>query len=294
MKAVYQWLGCASLCALAGCSSDSIDNAVDTADTVNSIVNPPRQTSYTDAQFTPYGLFIGELASEGDTQSIFMSVDDTSQTAYRYGFSFLDVGAYNALPDKRFSVESYERYVLDEASLLSFIWRGGVDDERESNTYLLTYTFDEIGQDMQWQIVTEKDAVTQEDTTSLVFSTQEDVASMIERHGPYPAREDIVTGQYVVQLDGALLPAYTLTLDVLTDGEISGIDTEGCLFTGQYDTGNEYVNLYSVNLTVENCENDGQFSGVMTASGASEGKATGLLMFLHNPIRAMALNVSAN
>ena len=297
MKAVYQWLGCVSLCALAGCSSDSVDNVVDivdTADTVNSVVNPPRQTSYIDAQFYPYGLFVGELASDGETASVFMLIDDTLQTAYRYAFAFLDVGAYNALDNKRFTVPSYQRYVLDETSLLAFIWRGGADEERESNDYLLTYTFDETGQDMDWQILTAKDAVTQEDVVSLVFPTDDDVASMIERHPPYPARDDIVTGQYIVQLDGGILPAYTLTLDVLNDGEISGIDTEGCLFTGQFDVGNEYVNLYNVNLTVDNCEMDGQFTGVMTVSGAIEGKATGLLMFLHNPIRAMALNVSVN
>ena len=127
-----------------------------------------------------------------------------------------------------------------------------------------------------------------------MFPEEANVASVIERHPPYPAREDIVTGQYIVQLDGGILPAYTLTLDVLSDGELSGMDTDGCVYTGQFDAGNEHVNLYNVNLMVENCENDGQFEGLMTARGAQEGKATGLLMFLHNPIRAMAVNTSVN
>ena len=299
MKAVPQWLGCLGLCALAGCSSDGADdvaNTVNTVNTINSTVNPPSSStsSYTDRQFYPYGLFVGEVASDGETLSLFMLIDDEADTAYRYGYAFLDVGEYNALGQQRFAVPTYQRYTLDEVSLLSFIWRGGADEERKSNDYLLTYTFHESLTDMQWQIETERDSITQEDKVSLVFPEEANVASVIERHPPYPAREDIVTGQYIVQLDGGILPAYTLTLDVLSDGELSGIDTDGCVYTGQFDAGNEHVNLYNVNLMVENCENDGQFEGLMTARGAQEGKATGLLMFLHNPIRAMVVNTSVN
>jgi hypothetical protein len=266
---------------LSGCSpSDSDETPVN--------ITPQPPVTYTSSQFNPYGLFTGEIAANGESANVLMQIDDETELMYFNAVEFITVGSYVPQSQGRFFVSTVQRFNIDEDSVNDFVFRGGLSDERQSSDYLFSYTFAEFGEDFQWRII-DGEPVTLE-----LPDLNPNAATLITRADPYPARESIVTGQYVLQLDGALLPAYTLTLDVMQDGSVSGLDTKGCLMTGSYDIGNTLVNVYSMSLRIDNCDIRGNYSGLMTVGSAQNSQANRLIMHLHNPINALSLLISRN
>ena len=67
-----------------------------------------------------------------------------------------------------------------------------------------------------------------------------------------------VTGNYVT-------PDYLTSISFDVDGKVSGLDDEGCLYSGQLSIPEASINVYEVGLTVENCgEGNGTYDGLGT------------------------------
>ncbi|WP_051987319.1 hypothetical protein [Glaciecola punicea] len=69
---------------------------------------------------------------------------------------------------------------------------------------------------------------------------------------------DDFSGNYASLLDDA-----QISFD--SDGVINGLDTEGCLYGGQVSIPDSNTNIYSLSITVDNCDVfNGTFGGLAT------------------------------
>lgn len=268
---------------LTGCSSEDTETATDI---VNAVTEP--SINHNSAKFNPYGFFAGEVAYDGESKGIFVQIDDATEVIYFNTLESITVGNYDSKGQGRYQADEISNFTIDETSILDFIWRGGYEEARISDDFIFSYTFDEFRQDFQWTIIDG------DNTTLELTDLDVSVASSITRAPSAPAKEAIVTGQYVLQLDGAVLPAYTLTLDLLEGGEISGVDTKGCIILGEYNIGNTHVNSYPLTVEITNCDIRGNYSGIMTAASIEDSKSTSLIISLHNSINALFVLISKN
>ena len=270
-----------------GCSSGDSDSGTVSGNT-NSNTSNQNTLSHTSTKFNPYGVFFGELASDGDSKNIIMHIDDSTDLAYVNFYDFIAVGEYGSKGSNQYQADKLSRFNVDEDSVIDFVFRGGADPMRESKDYIFSYTFDEFGQDFKWSIVNGSNVTVE------LPDLDGQVASLITRTPAIPARYSIISGQYVLQLDGALLPSYTLTIDLLESGGITGVDSKGCVISGNYNIGNTHVNVYPVNMSISNCDISGSYTGLISAMGIEDSQSRALLMHLHNPINALSIAISRN
>lgn len=265
-----------------GCSSEEVESAV------NAITQQPNNSNaqadnYESDKFKPYGLFTGEVASSGESVTTYMLIDDETKSYFIFTFERIFSGEFTVDSSGVFYSVDAKGFTVDSDSLYNSIWRTAEGDE----DFILKYTFDKTNT-ARWSV----DSINSK--TALNFLGDSDVASEITRYQPVPARNNIIANQYKIELSGVLLPAYNLTIDFIEDGSISGVDSDGCIYSGNYVTGNENVNTYLVNLSVASCNLRGEYSGLATVTGVSNSVSSDILVLLNSNTGALAFTATTN
>lgn len=265
-----------------GCSGEEVEN------TISAITQQPNNSNaqvdnYESDKFKPYGLFTGEVASSGESTTAYILIDDETKSYFIFTFERIISGEFSVDSSGVFSSVDAKGFTVDSASLYNLIWRTAEGDE----DFILKYTFDKKNT-ARWSV----DSINSK--TSLNFLGDSDVASEITRYQPVPARNNIIANQYKIELSGVLLPAYNLTIDFIEDGSVSGADSDGCVYNGNYTTGNENVNTYLVNLSVASCGLNGEYSGLATVTGVSNSVSSDILVLLNSNTGALAFTATAN
>jgi hypothetical protein len=265
-----------------GCSGEEVEN------TISAITQQPNNSNaqvdnYESDKFKPYGLFTGEVASSGESATAYILIDDETKSYFIFTFERIISGEFSVDSSGVFSSVDAKGFTVDSTSLYNLIWRTAEGDE----DFILKYTFDKKNT-ARWSV----DSINSK--TSLNFLGDSDVASEITRYQPVPARNNIIANQYKIELSGVLLPAYNLTIDFIEDGSVSGADSDGCVYNGNYTTGNENVNTYLVNLSVASCGLNGEYSGLATVTGVSNSVSSDILVLLNSNTGALAFTATAN
>jgi hypothetical protein len=86
---------------------------------------------------------------------------------------------------------------------------------------------------------------------------------------------DQLTGNYVT-------PDFLTSISFDIDGKINGLDDEGCVYSGAMTIPDADINIYEMNVIVENCEGgDGTYNGLAAVipAGTIEGIDTKVVLF---------------
>lgn len=264
-----------------GCSSD---DAKKIANTITDSNSASQQTDdYNSEKYRPYGLFFGELASDGESSDSIMLIDDTSKTYFFWVAGLISSGTYKTSGGRNFTSENTAVYSLDDNSLLKSLY---TKDDEDKNI-ILKYTFKEIDT-LSWGI--SYDGA----DTSVTFPEEPALASSISRGAPIPARNDIIANQYLIQHRGVIFPAYNMTIDFSDNGNISGIDSDGCVYNGSFSPGNQNFNIYQVELDVNNCDLRGNYDGLAAVGGISDSVATSIVVMVKSNTGALMFTASTN
>lgn len=269
---------------ITGCSSDDVEKAVDVANAIDGNSNPQQQADdYNSDKYKPFGLFAGDLASSGEETSAIMLADKTTSSYFFYTVEGIISGEFESDNGDRFTSKNAKAFKLNPESLLNLVWRKNDEDD----DIILSYTFD-AAEDFEWEISRDNN------DTLISFPQNSNIASDIKRFQPAPSSPSIISGQYVIQHRGSVLPAYNMTVELTQDRKITGVDSDGCLLDGTYNAGNENLNIYQIDLTVSSCELDGDYSGLASVTGISDSLSTGILVIVASNTSALIFTASAN
>lgn len=264
-----------------GCSSDEVEKTVNIIDSLDTTT---QQTyDYESEKYRPYGFFFGELASSGESINSIMLIDDFTNSYFIYTGVSINYGEFKRSGNDNFTSVNAKKYSLDSDSLLTQIWR---KDDEDENT-ILKYTFDE-NSTFSWSI-------TKEGTDTIVtLPKSSNIASSISRMQPLPSRNNIISNQFLIQHRGGILPAYNLTIDFTDDGVISGSDSDNCIYNGKFSTGNKNLNIYQIELDIDNCSYSGNYDGLAAVNGVSESVSSSIVVMVKSNTAALFFTASAN
>ena len=281
---------------LFGCGggSDSDDSLLNTVATV---VQESDEDDYKKSEYRFYGLFAG---SSGEDQNEIFSemIIDNSQTR------FTSITVADGFREFNFKQGSFSK---NAATFLSDIVEYDIDIDilitgvsNENNIGSRFHFNYDKQSEFQWSI-----NGSQKDST-LEFMTSNSSNAFIPRTMIYPAKLSFFDSGFISQIEyGNSNLTTSLTID--SDGDITGSDSNGCLFNGKVTRGNKHVNSYPVNLEINNCSNNlnnGVFTGLISLGGIEgtsssltdrvDGDATNIRLMIHNPYRAIYFSLDRN
>lgn len=271
-----------------GSGSEASDNILTT------IVTEQDENDYKKNEYAPYGFFYGSFSSSSANGVNILIIDEATNvfsnvTIYGSSYEFI-TGEYYRDSSNSLRYGSANNgakvYYIDS----DFFERGSSDDEVGIRRHF-NYT---ANNRYSWDL-----ELNGNDATLFPNLTQTITSSNIIRDMIYPSKLSFIEGNYLsdVIYYGESL---TTSLSIDIDGDISGVDNEGCLISGRASITNKNVNSYSVNMTFENCSNDlnnGQYTGLLSMNGFEgtessiterlEGNSLSIEVMIHNDNRAI-------
>ena len=277
---------------LFGCggASDSDDSLLNT---VTTIVQESDEDDYKKSEYRFYGLFYGSSGEENSLTISTFIVDNSTQkfTSIVAGSNFVyRQGTFNK--DNLDFVSSTNTYNIDNEITLYDSSENDIGERFHFNyTEQSQYVWSISGTDRN---------------SFLEFEGRNSTDASIPRDMIFPAKLSFFGSDFISQESINNTDLITsITID--EDGDISGSDTEGCLFSGSISRGNKHVNSYPVSMTIDNCSNtlnNGNFTGLLSKSGFAgeqntltdriEGDATNIILMVHNENRAMYIKLAEN
>lgn len=267
-----------------GSSGDSLGELVTT------VIQDRDEDDYLRGIYNPYGIFM-----DTEVRNLFIIDENSGEFTARYlsGGVFVTGEYYN-------DSSSNDRYGTISDSAKFF--------ELDSETNEFTPVDGDIGLILRYNL-TETSSFSweiQEANQSVLLTQELQYPNDISREFIVPAKYSFISGNYTTEIYyGAI--KYTLSFSIDSDGDISGTDTESCVISGKADIGNENINSYILNVTMDNCLNslnNGSYTGLMALNGY-EGEintltdrldieSQGLMIMIHNQQRAIDIQAIRN
>lgn len=278
---------------LLGCGGGS-DSGNSLLDTVTTVVQESDEDDYKKSEYRFYGVFTGSTGEGASSVVTEFIIDDSSS-------SFTSIIIAGSLERFKFKKGTFTK-AQDEFTSNSTVYSIDEDFASIESTdigYRLHFNY-ESEEPFLWSI---NGAGM---NSVLEFEASNAVTSLNPREIIFPAKFSFFDSDFVSEIIYSNENLIT-SITVDSDGDISGSDSQGCVFTGSSLRGNKHVNSYPVTVTIENCSNplnNGSYSGLMAKSGFNgerstltdrvEGDATNITLMLYNQNRAIYLSLERN